>query len=294
MIQDPRYASTLKHPDVEEPIDLWFYRPWGFRLALVGEEFGWSPNFISVMSILLGIGAGLLLYPADLLTNLVGIVLLVLADVCDSADGQLARMTGKFSRLGRILDGASGDVWFIAIYVCICLRFMPEWGWWIWLLGGSAGFCHSKQAALADYYRQFHLFFVKGKSGSELDDSRQVEEEYRQLRYTSAPFYKLFLLVYRNYTRSQETVTPRMQVLRRRLQASAVTDETLYRGFIAGSRPLMKYCNILSFNCRAITLFLSVLAGMPWIYFVVELTLGNALYIYLWHTHEQLCRRYSS
>lgn len=293
MIKDTRYASTLKHPDVEEPIDLWFYRPWGFRLALVGEKFGWSPNFISVMSILLGIGSGLLLYPVDLTMNVLGIGLLVLADLCDSADGQLARMTGKFSRLGRILDGASGDAWFIAIYVCISLRLMPEWGWMIWLLSASAGFCHSQQAAVADYYRQFHLFFVKGKAGSELDDSSQVDEEYRMTSFWKAPLYKVFLLVYRNYTRSQEARTPQMQVFRKKLQAAPQKDDALYAAFIEKSRPLMKYCNILSFNCRAITLFLSVMVGMPWIYFVVELTLGNVLCLYLWLTHESICKRFS-
>lgn len=293
MIADKRYTTTLKHPDVEEHIDLWFYRPWGFRLALLGEKLGWTPNFISVMSILLGVGTGLLLYPNDLSCNLIGIALLVFADICDSADGQLARMTGQFSRLGRILDGASGDAWFIAIYVCICLRLMPEWGYWIWVLALSAGWCHSRQAALADYYRQFHLFFVKGKSGSELDDARQIDEEYRRLRFKDAPLYKVFLFFYRNYTRNQEAVTPKMQVLRKRLQIATTKDQALYDGFAEGSRPLMKFCNMLTFNCRAITLFLSVLVGMPWLYFVVELTIGNVLYIYLRQTHERLCEKFS-
>ena len=32
------------------------------------------------------------------------------------------------------------------------------------------GICHAKQAAMADYYRQFHIYFLlKGESGSELD-----------------------------------------------------------------------------------------------------------------------------
>lgn len=104
-------------------------------------------------------------------------LLLIWANSYDSADGQLARMTGQKSALGRILDGAAGDFWFIAIYAAICLRLTPEWGIWIWLLAATTGFFHSKQAAMADYYRNIHLLFLKGKSGSELSHSPQLKEQ---------------------------------------------------------------------------------------------------------------------
>lgn len=49
-------------------------------------------------------------------------LLLIWANSFDSADGQLARMTHNYSRIGRILDGMAGDIWFATIYVAICLR----------------------------------------------------------------------------------------------------------------------------------------------------------------------------
>lgn len=287
-----RYAQTLKHPDTEETIDLWFYRPVGFRLALMAEKLQWTPNVISVISIFLGIGCGLLCYPADWRLNLLGMAFLVLADICDSADGQLARMTGQYSRLGRILDGASGDLWFITIYVALCLRIMPHWGASIWVLAAAAGFCHSKQAQLADYYRNTHLFFAKGKKGSEWDDAQQIVADYETLQWTVAPVYKLFLWFYKNYTSTQERMTPRLQCFRRKLQhrfGSQAIDPQLVEAFLQRSRPLMKYTNILTFNCRAITLFVTLMLGRPWLYFVVELTVGNVLCLYLWFQHERLC-----
>ncbi len=291
---DSRYAASLKHPDVEEPIDLWFYRPMGFGLALIGEKFGWTPNFISIVSIFLGIGAGLLFYPSDWQLNLLGMALLVMADICDSADGQLARMTKQYSRLGRILDGACGDIWFICIYVCICLRLTPEWGYWVWILAATAGMSHRYQACLADYYRQFHLFLVNGKSGSELDDSRQIIDEYNQLRYADAPLYKLFMWFYKSYTLAQESYTPHLQALRRRLMGQEENASTLlgaeaFETLVRGSRPLMKYCNILTFNCRAITLCVALMVGMPWLYFAAEILIGNVLLLYMWRSHEKLC-----
>ena len=168
--------ATLKSADTEEWIDLLFYRPIGYRWALLFRHLGVTPNAITIASIFLGIAAGILFYYNDLLINIIGMCLLVWANMYDSADGQLARMTGQKSEIGRILDGVSGDFWFISIYVAICLRLTPEWGYWIWLLAAVAGFSHSKQAAMADYYRNVHLFFLKGKSGSELDNSVQQRE----------------------------------------------------------------------------------------------------------------------
>ena len=102
-------------------------------------------------SIFIGIAAGICFYFQSLAINVIGMLLLIWANSYDSADGQLARMTGQKSALGRILDGAAGDFWFIAIYAAICLRLTPEWGIWIWLLAATTGFFHSKQAAMADY-----------------------------------------------------------------------------------------------------------------------------------------------
>lgn len=290
-----RYLSTLKHSDTEETIDLCFYRPLGFRMACLAERMGITPNTISVFSIFLGVAAGFFFYYAEWQLNLIGIILLISADICDSADGQLARMTHQYSRLGRILDGACGDLWFISIYVAICLRLAPEWGWHIWLLALAAGACHSLQAAMADYYRNFHLFFVKGKNGSELEDSKQVVADYTSISFFKEPVYKTFMFFYKNYTRNQEFFSPSMQrfraLLRQRYEDMAIGQD-LSEKFQQASLPLMKYTNILSFNCRAILLSISLLIDMPWIYFVAELTLFNFLMLYMIVSHESICRRF--
>lgn len=289
-----RYAQTLKHPDTEEALDLWFYRPVGFRCALVAERWGWHPNVITILSILFGVACGVCCYFADVRINLLGIALLIVADIGDSADGQLARLTGKFSRLGRILDGAAGDLWFISIYVALCLRLAPQWGVWIWLLAVAAGAGHALQCAMADYYRNIHLFFVKGRRGSELDDARTVAREYRALTFRRDGIYKFFMFFYKNYTRQQEALAPSWRRLRDALReryGEQPVPADLAERFRRGSRPLMPLANVLTFNSRAITLCLSLLLGVPWLYFVVELTVGNVLLLCMVGRHERLCRR---
>ena len=163
--QKVKYKDTLKSMDTEETIDLLFYRPIGYMWAVLCAKVGITPNVITIASIFIGVAAGVMFYFDDLWLNVIGIFLLIWANSFDSADGQLARMTKQYSRLGRILDGLSGDFWFVAIYFAICFRvnatsqFFGAHPWVVWVMAVVAGLCHAKQAAAADYYRQFHLFF---------------------------------------------------------------------------------------------------------------------------------------
>lgn len=293
------YRNSLKSSDTEEWFDLIFYRPIGFLWAVIARSLGIHPNAITIASIFIGIGAGIAFYYNSFWINLLGMLLLILADSFDSADGQLARMTKQYSRLGRILDGVSSDIWFIAIYIGLCLRenetspFFMEHHWRIWALAAFAGLCHAQQAAVADIYRQFHLFFLKGKAGSELDDAQLLWKKYHAMSWR-----KEFL------QNSSLSSTPTIHALRNvslqkcRISAEPSTENIIRRfpefadRFRSMSRPLMKYTNILSFNVRSWALFISVLVlKMPWVYFAFEITVMNAILIYMMLRHERMCVR---
>lgn len=293
------YRDSLKSTDTEETFDLIFYRPIGFAWALLCRRLGITPNTITIASIFIGVAAGILFYFNNIWVNIGGMVLLMWANSFDSADGQLARMTKQYSRLGRILDGVSGDFWFISIYVCICLRecntseFFIAHHWVIWVMAVVAGICHSLQAAQADYYRQFHLYFLKGEDGSELDSSRKLKEKYATLSWSKNFFSKLTLAFYINYTVSQEKRTPSMQALRKALAdrfGTAAPSPRFREDFRRLSLPLMKYTNILSFNTRCFALFISLFLRMPWLYFAFELVVLNALLWYMMWKHETICK----
>ncbi len=297
------YKDSLKSLDTEEHIDLFFYRPIGYAWARLAKKLGVTPNAITIASIFLGIGAGIAFYFNELWINVIGMLLLVWANSFDSADGQLARMTKQYSPLGRILDGVSGDIWFFTIYLCICLRenvtspFFMAHPWLIWLIAATAGLCHAKQAAMADYYRQFHLYFLKGEDGSELDSTDDLRAKYHQMPWKGNFWRKLVLYFYANYTANQEVMSPAMQTLRLELRKrfpDGRYPESFRHTFRRLSLPLMKYTNILSFNWRCIALFISLFAGMPWLYFIFELTVLNALLVYMIVRHEKICRTLTS
>lgn len=289
---DKGIEASLKSMDTEEVIDIYFYRPIGYRWALLFKKLGIHPNVVTIASIFIGMGAGVMFYFQDLGLNIIGMLLLIWANSYDSADGQLARMTGQKTQWGRMLDGFGGDLWFFSIYFFICLRLTPEWGYWIWILAAFAGLiCHSKQAALADYYRNIHLYFLKGKAGSELDNYKQQRETLYSTPWKGNFWWKTFLFFYGNYTRSQESMSPRFQrffALVKDKYGDKIP-QSLRDEFRELSKPLMKYTNILTFNTRAIALFISLFIGMPWIYFVFEITIMNIIFFYMRSRHEKIC-----
>lgn len=294
--------ASFKSEDTEEWLDVHFTRPIGLAFALMWNKFGVHPNVVTILSIFLGMGAGWMFHYTDLWSNVWGMVLLMFANFCDSTDGQMARLTGKKTLIGRMLDGFSGDVWFVSIYAAICVRLMNEpipfiggqWGWWIWALAAVAGIlCHSRQSSLADYYRQIHLFFLKGKEGSELDSYAGQREILDSLPKKGAFWAHAFYYNYANYCKSQEARTPAFQKLKSAIKAYPGGSEAaiglIKDDFLAGSRPLMPYTNLLTFNLRAIVCYVSCLINLPWIYFLFEITVMQGMAVYMHRKHERLC-----
>lgn len=291
----PSLESTLKSSDTEEFIDIYFYRPIGYQWALFFQKLGVTPNAVTIASIFIGVGSGICFYFNNLWITLLGIFLLVWANSFDSADGQLARMTKQFSALGRVLDGFAGNLWFSSIYIAICMRLFPVWGWSIWLLAVVTGFFHSKQASMADYYRNIHLLFLKGKSGSELDNTAELKEKNTHLTWKANFMEKFVLTGYISYTKGQERWSVNFQEMFRLLKSKfgETAPEQFRTDFREKSLPLMKWTNILSFNTRAIALFVAMLIDVPWLYFVFELVVLNTILVYMVFKHEKMCKDFT-
>ncbi|WP_257670057.1 CDP-alcohol phosphatidyltransferase family protein [Parapedobacter tibetensis] len=293
--QAQSFENSLKSNDTEERIDIWFYRPVGYRIALGCAKIGITPNAVTIISIFFGVAAGILFYFPTLWVNVIGMLLLVFANALDSADGQLARITNTKSRLGRILDGFAGDFWFASIHIALCLRLMDQgWSALIWIPGILAGVSHVFQSAMADYYRNVHLYFIKGKAGSELDNSKDLQQEYDKLTWSGNFFNKFVLNGYLGYTRLQERLSPYLQQLLRliknRYQEELPT--TLVTGFRAMNKPLMKYTNIVQFNTRVLFLFLWIFIDQVWIYFLFDIFILNPILIYMCRRQEKVSKHF--
>lgn len=287
-----RVLSTMKSREVESDFELYVTRTPGYLWALFFRWLHVHPIAVTLMSIVIGSASAYFFLFDDICYNLIGMLLLIWANWYDCADGQLARMTGKKTLVGRVLDGFAGNVWAFFIYIALLLRMWPEWGITIFILESWAGFyCHSRQCALADYYRNIHLWVALGEGDSELDTSTEQQRRMEGLRWNKKEWFeKFYLFFYVRYTRSQERQTPEFQLIKPLLDKLPV-DNPIRQQFRKESLPLMPLCNILTFDTRVGVLFFSLLIGHPWIYIIFEITVLEILRFYTRHRHEALCHK---
>lgn len=288
--QTAALEASYKAREVEGFLDLYFYRKIGYRLALLFSRLRMAPAQVTWCGAALGIAAGHFYYYRDLRLNLLGMLLHVLANAFDNADGQLARLTKQSSRSGRALDGLADHLVFVSVYAHLSLRYTAGGGsplvWWLALAAGAS---HSIQSAVADYFRNAWLFFAGGKSRAVPDSSDALQIEFDRLDWRRAPWKKFLLRLYLNYTREQEWMAPSLGELKRR--AAEVPDTTLVERYLEASRPLIKWQNLLATNPRMILLFGLLLAGRPVWYFFAELTVFNLVLGFLLRRQNLLCRR---
>lgn len=155
------FAQVLafKAFEIEELADVYFFRPLGSIIARGGRALGMTPTHLTVLGTLIGITGGALLSDEHL--GLFAFALLILYGLIDSADGQLARMTGQVTELGRVLDGVGGYVTHGAIYIAIAAGVIHRGGSssiLIWML--LAGIANAMQAQMYDYHRTAYITIV--------------------------------------------------------------------------------------------------------------------------------------
>ncbi len=255
-------ALAHKGEAIEEWIDLRFFRPAGLRLARALAPTAVTPNQVTVWGMLVGVLAGHLFYYSSRTVNLVGVALFIVSDIFDSADGQLARLRGTSSRLGRLLDGSGDSVRFISLYGHLLVRLLhADWGWSAVLLIAIAGWSHSLQSAAVDFVRNAFLEVAEGEGGElDLPEDAPAGGPSRLSRFGAR--------LYRDYVRRQAFLFPRTMRLVRAVRAGQVSG-AVDEAYTQRLRPLLWWCAWLGQNFRFALLALAAVearaALFPWI-----------------------------
>ena len=300
--------ESMKSVETEDWLDLHVIRPLCYYCAKGFNVFDIHPNTVTILSMIIGAGSCVLFAhgshyyegAAGLVLNLLAILLLMVADILDCTDGQLARMTGKKSKVGRILDGMAGFVWFTPIYMGMVWRFYQHHSlefdflslfgisdtpqnvliataivFVLALMSGFAGI--AAQQRLADYYIQVH------------------QEIYDKMDSTTPRYERIFQKSYIDYTKKQEKSTPQFQRLMKKIkdkfgsadQLPQDVREDIHRESLA----IMPWNGLLTFNFRSFWLFLFVLIDLPAEFFLWEIIGMGLLTEYVRRRHEGFCRR---
>ena len=217
-------AGESKPPAVEEVIDVILHRPLAAALVKVLARTPLSANQVSVLSAIVGATGGLLMLLAiwgSLWWMSVGALFMLLGVVLDCADGQLARLRGTSSMIGRILDGTMdivtpvfvfhGMAFYLLLAVptpaleSVTYRFLVIWG-----LGWPVGLSLSWHAAQYDGFKNIFLHCARpdfSLGGATLITLEEIEAMYRDYQARGERFNAFMMSVWIYRTKQYENLT---------------------------------------------------------------------------------------
>lgn len=261
-------------------MDVYFFRRLGFVVARLAAALRLTPTQVTVFGALVGVAGGAMLYDQRL--GLYAFALLIAHGIIDSADGQLARMTGRVTELGRALDGCAGYVTHAAIYLAIAGGVIHRGGSsaiLVWMV--LAGISNAAQAQMYEYHRHdYAMIAVRGLAlGGEPANITQ--------RWMKS-LYAWYLATARTLNGLHAEVE---SVIAARATAGVVREEdrALYRKCFYWP---MRGWNLLGDNMRRYAIGLLVCLDRLDLFFAFVLLPMNLVFIALWFWQRSADRRF--
>ena len=217
--------STIKLIDIEERFDLAFSRFFGLYFAKIGRYFNMTPTQVSLISLFVGVvGGAMLFFQESWVITAWAAFLISLAGVLDSADGQLARMTGQSTEMGRFIDGFIDNAVFVTCYLAGSAYYVQtDMGWTIFLLAVPAGIIsHSFASQIYDFYKSEFLYYVAGSKSSKVKSIQELEEMPEGTSFWARFFKKIEV----DYTKRQWMLSTRNDETRNLYEVAAFTPST--------------------------------------------------------------------
>ncbi|NUM34304.1 MAG: CDP-alcohol phosphatidyltransferase family protein [Candidatus Brocadiae bacterium] len=118
---ESRLLESLQSP-LEGMVDVYFNRPIGRWIALPLARTGIHPNFVSLVSIGIGILSAICFLSGHYWQSIIAAFMLQISAILDCIDGDVARIQFKESKLGRWLDITGDNIVHIALFICLGIR----------------------------------------------------------------------------------------------------------------------------------------------------------------------------
>lgn len=146
--------------ELEDPLNHHLYHPLAWQLARILARTPVTPNMVSVLGGLTVVAGGFAYLQPGTGWALLGLALHMAWHVIDGADGDLARMTGRTSPRGELIDGLCDYLSHFILYLLlgsVLAQIIGAWGWAIMLVAGIA---HAVQSNHVEVQRRFYLHWV--------------------------------------------------------------------------------------------------------------------------------------
>jgi phosphatidylglycerophosphate synthase len=298
---DAKFAtgSTPQRPrrprELQDGLNHYLYHPLAWQLARQLAKTPLTPNIVSVIGGLFVVAAAVvyaqpfwlgLAWPA---APLLGMALHMTWHVVDGADGDLARLTGRSSPIGEMVDGLCDYSSHIVMYLTLgwlLAHGMEPANWpvshpWLWMW--AAGISHIVQSNHVEVQRRQYQWWVYGTTWIRMNHGAD-----------SATRKSLFGGIVSFYLALASGMTPHALKIDAAVDAAKGDParlDAIRAAVRAEAPPLLLLCKVLGPNPRAIILGLSMLAGSPLWYFMYQAIALNLLLVISVVAHNRAAQR---
>lgn len=285
-------AGAIERPkrprEMQDGLNFHLYHPLAWRLARALAHTPLTPNMVSVFGGLLVVAAGVVYFNMDATGGtwalgwpwgaMLGLVLHMSWHVVDGADGDLARITGRSSPIGEMVDGICDYASHIVLYVLLAFVLTrqigagPAWAWTV-----AAGLSHIVQSNHVEVQRRFYQYWTYGVPW--LNNSK---DNGSGLFGSGGVFARVFEPIARAYLHLAAGMTPHARQIDAAVSAAMASGDDArlmaIRAEVAREqKPLLSFLKLLGPNPRAIVLGLAMIAGSPVWYFFYQAVVLNVL-----------------
>jgi phosphatidylglycerophosphate synthase len=273
----PPPKRTGRPAEMDDWLNAYVFHPLAQRLARLLVPTPLTPNMVSVAGGLAIVAAALLYTRLDWpLSVALGVLAHASWHVLDGADGDLARMTGRSSPLGEMVDGVCDYFGHIVLYVLLAAYGdRLGWGGWSWTLASFAGASRIFQSNHAEGERRTYLW--RGYGIPWLRHAYAARDERLKRGVLSRLFHplaRLYVLLASAGAAADEKIDAAIAKACR----SPGGEERARRVCRDTSRLPLKLQTLLGPNLRTLALAISMAVGDPIWFFLWETIPLNLLF----------------
>ena len=282
-------ARPQRPRELQDPLNHYIYHPLAWQLARGLARTPITPNMVSVFGGLMVVAAGIvyanLAWPVG---AALGMALHMGWHMVDGADGDLARMTGRTSPIGEMVDGVCDYASHIVLYLILGAVLAGEAGFFSgstgWILLVVAGVSHAVQSNHVEVQRRQYQWYVYG--------TPWLRHSHGQAgSATSKSLFGVFVSAYLNAASGMTPHALRIDAAVDAAKGDPARLAEIAAAVRAEAPPLLLMCKVLGPNPRAIVLGLSMFAGTPLYYMIYQAVVLNLLLVVSVLMHNAAARR---
>ena len=275
-----RPTVTGKPRELQGFLNRTLYHPAARRFAAFLVPTPVTPNMVSILGAAMVITTGVLYAQVGTPAAIVaGFMIHMLWHVVDGADGDLARMTGRASPIGEVVDGICDYGGHLVLYVLLASSLDDAIGGSAWVLAIGAGVSRAFQSVFAESSRRSYQWWAYGVPWIQHNKSAATG--------IGGALTRLYLWASDLLTGG----TSRVNALVAGAEVDPVERQRIARLAREFGPSILRIPAALGANPRTIILGLSMIAGSPIWFFLVEFSLLNILLVAGVIRQRAQCRR---